>query len=147
MVGVEWTISCAREKVRDLLSGFDDEEIPYRLVSTRESQSRLLTPRQRFVFDTAMKEGYDVPRKALTLTRSMIVLDVAKSTLSAQLHRIESSVHHAFADEVRKTQPLTCSYEHVRKGNKISSTLRGQPTEYMGRLDCKLQRMARPSQI
>ena len=95
---VEWTISCAREKVRDLLSSFDNEEIPHRLVSTRGLSNRLLTPRQRFVFDTAMQEGYyDVPRR-ITLTQLADVLDVAKSTLSAQLKRIESSIHHTFAD-------------------------------------------------
>ena len=102
---VEWTISCAREKVRDLLSGFDNEEIPYQLVSTRGITNRLLTPRQRYVFDTAMKEGfYDVPRR-ITLTEPASVLDVAKSTLSAQLHRIESTVHHAYADDIRRRSP------------------------------------------
>ena len=102
---VEWTISCAGEKVRDLLSSFDNEEIPHRLVSTRGLSNRLLTPRQRFVFDTAMQEGYyDVPRR-ITLTQLADVLDVAKSTLSAQLQRIESSIHHTFADEVRRRSP------------------------------------------
>lgn len=102
---VEWTISCAREKVRDLLSGFDHEGIPHRLVSTRGLSNRLLTPRQRFVFDTAMQEGYyDVPRR-ISLTQLSVVLDVAKSTLSAQLQRIESAVHHTFADEVRRRSP------------------------------------------
>ncbi len=102
---VEWTISCAREKVRDLLAGFDNEEIPYQLVSTRGITNRLLTPRQRYVFDTAMKEGfYDVPRR-ITLTELASVLDVAKSTLSAQLHRIESTVHHAYADDIRRRSP------------------------------------------
>ena len=62
-------------------------------------------PRQRFVFDTAMQEGfYDVPRR-ITLTELAIVLDVAKSTLSAQLQRIESTVHHTFAEEVRRRSP------------------------------------------
>ncbi len=102
---VGWTISCSREKVRDLLSGFDDEGIPHQLVSTRGVTSRLLTPRQRFVFDTAMQEGfYDVPRR-ITLTELAVVLGVAKSTLSAQLQRIESTVHHAFADDIRKRSP------------------------------------------
>jgi predicted DNA binding protein len=75
------------------------------LVSTRGVTSRLLTPRQRFVFDTAMQEGfYDVPRR-ITLTELAVVLGVAKSTLSAQLQRIESTVHHAFADDIRKRSP------------------------------------------
>lgn len=102
---VDWTIACAQGKVRDLIAGFDDERIPYRLLSTRGVSSRMLTPRQRLVFDTATQEGfYDVPRR-VTLTALATKLDVAKSTLSAQLQRIESTIMHAFADEVRKRSP------------------------------------------
>ena len=86
---VDWTIACAQGKVRDLIAGFDHERIPYRLLSTRGVSSRMLTPRQRLVFDTATQEGfYDVPRR-VTLTALAAKLDVAKSTLSAQLQRIE----------------------------------------------------------
>ena len=102
---VDWTIACAQGKVRDLIAGFDEERIPYRLLSTRGVSSRMLTPRQRLVFDTATQEGfYDVPRR-VTLTALAARLDVAKSTLSAQLQRIESTIMHAFADEVRKRSP------------------------------------------
>ncbi|MDG1537534.1 MAG: helix-turn-helix domain-containing protein [Candidatus Poseidoniaceae archaeon] len=102
---VDWTIACAQGKVRDLIAGFEEERIPYRLLSTRGVSSRMLTPRQRLVFDTATQEGfYDVPRR-VTLTALAARLDVAKSTLSAQLQRIESTIMHAFADEVRKRSP------------------------------------------
>lgn len=102
---VDWTISCAGSKVQDLLHGFDQADIPHRLLSTRGVTERLLTPRQRFVFDTATQSGfYDVPRR-INLTQLAVKLDVAKSTLSAQLHRIESTVMHVFADEVRKRSP------------------------------------------
>mgnify|MGYP006120311527 FL=1 len=102
---VNWTIACARGKVKDLIAGFEEEQIPYRLVSTRGVSSRLLTPRQRLVFDAATQEGfYDVPRR-ISLTALATKLEVAKSTLSAQLQRIESTVMHAFADEVRKRSP------------------------------------------
>ena len=102
---VDWTIACAQGKVRALIAGFDEEGIPYRLLSTRGVSSRMLTPRQRQVFDAATQEGfYDVPRR-ISLTALAVKLDVAKSTLSAQLQRIESTVIHAFADEVRKRSP------------------------------------------
>ena len=102
---VDWTIACAQGKVRELVAGFDQENIPYRLLSTRGVSSRMLTPRQRLVFDAATQEGfYDVPRR-ISLTALAAKLDVAKSTLSAQLQRIESTVIHAFADEVRKRSP------------------------------------------
>ena len=102
---VDWTIACAQGKVRALIAGFDEEHIPYRLVSTRGVSSRMLTPRQRLVFDAATQEGfYDVPRR-ISLTELATKLNVAKSTLSAQIQRIESTVMHAFADEVRKRSP------------------------------------------
>ena len=102
---VDWTIACAQGKVRDLIVGLDEERIPYRLLSTRGVSTRMLTPRQRLVFDAATQEGfYDVPRR-ISLTALATKLEVAKSTLSAQLQRIESTVMHAFADEVRKRSP------------------------------------------
>ncbi|DAC33318.1 MAG TPA: helix-turn-helix domain-containing protein, partial [Candidatus Poseidoniaceae archaeon] len=53
----------------------------------------------------ATQEGfYDVPRR-ISLTELATKLNVAKSTLSAQIQRIESTVMHAFADEVRKRSP------------------------------------------
>ena len=102
---VDWTIACAQGKVRVLIAGFDEERIPYRLLSTRGVSSRMLTPRQRQVFDAATQEGfYDVPRR-ISLTALAVKLDVAKSTLSAQLQLIESTVIHAFDDEIRKRSP------------------------------------------
>ena len=102
---VDWSFVCTPEQARQLLSELTRENIPYRLTSTRNTGATLLTSRQRQIFDAALREGYyDVPRR-VTLTELAVVLDVAKSTLSAQLHRIESSVHHAFADEVRRRSP------------------------------------------
>ncbi len=102
---VNWTIECSREKIRDLIGKFKSENIPHRLISTKSSSSRLLTPRQREVFDVAMHEGfYDVKRR-ITLTEMANLLEISKSTLSAQLQRIESSVMHSFAEEIRRTSP------------------------------------------
>jgi predicted DNA binding protein len=102
---VNWTIECSREKIRDLIGKFKSENIPHRLISTKSSSSRLLTPRQREVFDVAMHEGfYDVKRR-ITLTEMANLLEISKSTLSAQLQRIESSVMHSFAEEIRRSSP------------------------------------------
>ena len=102
---VNWTIECSREKIRDLIGKFKSENIPHRLISTKSSSSRLLTPRQREVFDVAMDEGfYDVKRR-ITLTEMANLLEISKSTLSAQLQRIESSVMHSFAEEIRRASP------------------------------------------
>lgn len=102
---VDWTIECSQNKVRQLINCFKQQAIPHRLVSTRRITTRLLTPRQRQVFDIAIREGfYEVPRR-ITLTALAELLGVAKSTLSAQLQRIESTVINTFSEEVRRRSP------------------------------------------
>jgi predicted DNA binding protein len=102
---VEWTVEGTREQMRTLIDRFRTDEIPHRLLSTRSTTSRLLTRRQREVFEVASREGYwDVPRR-INLTELASLLKVAKSTLSNQLQRIESAVFHAFTDEIRRQSP------------------------------------------
>jgi predicted DNA binding protein len=49
-----------------------------------------------------MKEGFwDVPRRT-TLTDLSKQLGVSKSTLSAQIQRINNRVMHTFSEEIRK---------------------------------------------
>lgn len=102
---VEWTVEGSREQMRELVNRFRSDEIPHRLLSTRSTTVRLLTPRQREVFEVASREGYwDVPRR-INLTELAALLNVAKSTLSNQLQRIESAVFNAFTDEIRRQSP------------------------------------------
>jgi len=99
---VEWTVEGSRETMRSLVNQFRADETPHRLLSTRSTGSRLLTSRQREVFEVASREGYwDVPRR-VNLTELAVLLGVAKSTLSNQLQRIESAVFHAFTEEIRR---------------------------------------------
>ena len=89
---------CIRDRLRD-------DSIPYRVKSTRSTGTRMLTPRQRIVFDSAMNEGYwDSPRR-ITLSALANLLNVSKSTLSVQLHKIEGVVLNSFADDVRRSSP------------------------------------------
>tara|TARA_B110000444_G_scaffold261562_1_gene315425 strand:+ start:23132 stop:23755 length:624 start_codon:yes stop_codon:yes gene_type:complete len=102
---VEWTIEARRDEVRELMHRFRTDQLPHRLLSTRNSRSRLLTTRQREVFEVATREGFwDVPRR-INLSELAKVLGVAKSTLSSQLQRIESAVFHAFTDDIRRQSP------------------------------------------
>lgn len=99
---VEWHIESSKEALKELFRLFVEDSIPYRLLSTRQNSSRLLTPRQMEVFEYALKNGYyDVPRR-ITLSELAEKLGVAKSTLSSQLQRIESGVMFAFKDDIRK---------------------------------------------
>ncbi len=102
---VDWTIECSAESSRNLVQLLRDDSIPYRVKSTRSAGTRMLTPRQRIVFDSAMNEGYwDSPRR-ITLSALANLLNVSKSTLSVQLHKIEGVVLNSFADDVRRSSP------------------------------------------
>lgn len=102
---VDWVIECDRYKMRELIEEFKRENIPHRLVSTRSSSSRLLTERQRQVYDIAIREGFYDPQRRITLTTLAELLGVSKSTLSAQLQRVESKVMNFFSDEIRRRSP------------------------------------------
>ncbi len=102
---VDWTIECSSEKGKSLVNSLNKQKIPYRIISTRSTKSRMLTPRQRIVFDTAMIEGYwDTPRR-ITLSSLANLLGVSKSTLSVQMHKIESVIINSFSEQVRKNSP------------------------------------------
>jgi len=102
---VDWTIECSAEKSRELVQLLRDGGVPYRVVSTRSTGSRMLTPKQRIIFDSALNEGYwDTPRR-ITLSALAELLGLSKSTLSVHLHKIEGVVLNSFADEVRRNSP------------------------------------------
>ena len=99
---VDWTIECSADKSRELVRLLRDNGVPYRVVSTRPTGSRMLTPRQRLIFDSALNEGYwDTPRR-ISLSALAELLGLSKSTLSVHLHNIEGVVLNTFADEVRR---------------------------------------------
>jgi predicted DNA binding protein len=64
-----------------------------------------LTERQRQVYDIAIREGFYDPQRKITLTTLAELLGVSKSTLSAQLQRVESKVMNFFSDEIRRRSP------------------------------------------
>ncbi|MCS5534021.1 MAG: helix-turn-helix domain-containing protein [Candidatus Poseidoniaceae archaeon] len=102
---VDWTIECSQNDIKELINSFKQQSIPHRLVSTRSVTTRLLTPRQRQVFDIAIREGfYDIPRR-ISLTELANLLGVAKSTLSVQLQRVESTIVHTFSEDIRRRSP------------------------------------------
>ena len=102
---VDWTIECSAEKSRELVQLLREREVPYRVVSTRTTGSRMLTPKQRLIFDSALNEGYwDTPRR-ITLSDLAELLGLSKSTISVHLHKIEGVVLNSFAEEVRRNSP------------------------------------------
>jgi len=102
---VDWTIECSSEKSRELVKLLRDSDIPYRVVSTRTKGARILTPKQRLIFDSALNEGYwETPRR-ITLSALAVSVGLSKSTLSVHLHKIEGIVLNMFAEDIRRNSP------------------------------------------
>ncbi len=102
---VDWTIECSSEKSRELVKLLRESDIPYRVVSTRTKGARILTPKQRLIFDSALNEGYwETPRR-ITLSALAVSVGLSKSTLSVHLHKIEGIVLNMFAEDIRRNSP------------------------------------------
>jgi len=102
---VDWTIECSSEKSRELVKLLRESDIPYRVVSTRTKGARILTPKQRLIFDSALNEGYwETPRR-ITLSDLAASVGLSKSTLSVHLHKIEGIVLNMFAEDIRRNSP------------------------------------------
>ena len=103
---VEWEFVTDHKHVKKLVKGLKESELPHRIHSlSKESTSRLLTVRQREVFDLAVSEGYyDNPRR-ITLTALAEMAGVSKSTLCEMIHLIEKNIIDEFAESVRRQSP------------------------------------------
>jgi hypothetical protein len=92
-------VTAAQSRLSELTSQLESFGLSYEVEFLRQSpdSSELLTARQRDLLTTAVERGYyDTPR-ACTLTELADELDLAKSTLSERLHRIEGRVLKEFA--------------------------------------------------
>ena len=102
-----WSFATDRDGAMRLRSNLKDMEIEHRILAFGGlSEDRLLTPRQRFVFDAAVSCGYyDRPRK-MNMTELSHELAMSKSSLCEMLHQIEKVIMHHFAHDIRIASPL-----------------------------------------
>lgn len=92
-------LTASQSRLSELTSQLEQFGMSYELEYLRQSptSSDLLTRQQRDLLAEAVEHGYyDTPRRC-TLTELAEELDLAKSTLSERLHRIEGSVLKEFA--------------------------------------------------
>ncbi len=104
---VEWDLIVDQAHARLLVSKLKEGEITHRILGFgHTTNQRLLTVRQREVFDMAVSEGYyDTPRR-ITLTNLAKKLNVSKSTLCEMVHLIEKHIIEEFADSIRHQSPM-----------------------------------------
>lgn len=104
---VEWEFSTDQEHAKTLIEALNIEGIPHRIISFGQGeQARLLTPRQREVFDLAVLEGYYESPRRITLTDLAKKLLVSKSTVCESIHIIENKIISEYCDSIRKRSPL-----------------------------------------
>ena len=96
----DWTIQCSSEQAKQLVNEIELENLQMKLKSTRSSEEKLLTARQREVFELAFRRGYWTAPREVTLTDLSTELGISKSTLSVMLHSIESKVIDKYYDEI-----------------------------------------------
>ena len=103
---VDWEFVTDNTHMRNLIKGLKESGLQHKIHSiSKDSESRLLTMRQREVFDLAVKHGYyDTPRK-VTLTDLAGKIGVSKSTLCEMIQLIEHRIVDEFSESVRRKSP------------------------------------------
>ncbi|SDR25810.1 helix-turn-helix domain-containing protein [Natronobacterium texcoconense] len=99
-----------QDQLSDLVDSFDASDIQYRLhrIQPEADSDSLLTDRQRWILHEAIDRGYyDTPRR-ITLVELAEELDIAKSTCSETLHRVEERVLKQFVTGDCEHQPDIC---------------------------------------
>ncbi|AUV80282.1 helix-turn-helix domain-containing protein [Salinigranum rubrum] len=102
----ELELTAAQSRLAELTTQLEEFGMSYEVEYLRQSptSSELLTTRQRDLLDRAVEHGYyDTPR-GCTLTELAEELDLAKSTLSERLHRIEGTVLKEFAGSAAEVE-------------------------------------------
>jgi hypothetical protein len=100
-------LTAAQSRLSELTAQLEEFGMSYEVEYLRQSptSSDLLTRRQRALLVEAVDRGYyDTPR-GCTLTELADELDLAKSTLSERLHRIEEKVMKEFAADLDVVEP------------------------------------------
>ncbi len=103
---VEWEFVTDHNHVKELVKALKKSGLPHRIHSlSKEAESRLLTIRQREIFDLAVSSGYYETPRRITLTGLAESAGVSKSTLCEMIHLIEKHIIDEFADSVRRQSP------------------------------------------
>ena len=74
----DWTIQCSSEQAKQLVNEIELENLQMKLKSTRSSEEKLLTTRQREVFELAFRRGYWTAPREVTLTDLSTELGITK---------------------------------------------------------------------
>jgi len=103
---VDWKFDTDNSHMKSLIKKMKESGLQHKIHSiSKNGESRLLTIRQRELFDLAIEEGYyETPRRT-TLTNLATKAGISKSTLCEATHIIERKIIEEFSESIRGKSP------------------------------------------
>ena len=103
---VDWIFDTDNSHMKNLIKKMKESGLQHKIHSvSKNGGSRLLTIRQREIFDLAIEEGYYETPRRITLTNLATKAGISKSTICEITHVIERKIIEEFSESIRGKSP------------------------------------------
>ncbi|MDP6725510.1 MAG: helix-turn-helix domain-containing protein, partial [Arenicellales bacterium] len=103
---VDWIFDTDNSHMKNLIKKMRESGLQHKIHSvSKNGGTRLLTIRQREIFDLAIEEGYYETPRRITLTNLATKAGISKSTICEITHIIERKIIEEFSESIRGKSP------------------------------------------
>ena len=103
---VDWIFDTDNSHMKNLIKKMKESGLQHKIHSvSKNGGTRLLTIRQREIFDLAIEEGYYETPRRITLTNLATKAGISKSTICEITHVIERKIIEEFSESIRGKSP------------------------------------------
>ncbi len=103
---VDWIFDTDNSHMKNLIKKMKESGLQHKIHSvSKNGGTRLLTIRQREIFDLAIEEGYYETPRRITLTNLATKAGISKSTICEITHIIERKIIEEFSESIRGNSP------------------------------------------
>ena len=103
---VDWIFDTDNSHMKNLIKKMKESGLQHKIHSVSKNDgTRLLTIRQREIFDLAIEEGYYETPRRITLTNLATKAGISKSTICEITHVIERKIIEEFSESIRGKSP------------------------------------------
>jgi predicted DNA binding protein len=103
---VDWIFDTDNSHMKNLIKKMKESGLQHKIHSvSKKGGTRLLTIRQREIFDLAIEEGYYETPRRITLTNLATKAGISKSTICEITHVIERKIIEEFSESIRGKSP------------------------------------------
>lgn len=103
---VDWKFDADNSHMKSLIKKMKKSGLQHKIHSvSKNGGSRLLTIRQREIFDLAIEEGYYETPRRITMTNLATKAGISKSTICEITHIIERKIIEEFSESIRGKSP------------------------------------------